>query len=161
MSWNIGSIAKERREKADELYKNANRDDLLTRIVQLETALYPFAYVFGALDDRPTKGMMATSDLFAMTNGHGQMLQYRDGNSHPIEQPAADQLHSTEYYKHESLNICSGDPAFNDGLSVFAVHQYEGAAYCSCGDITMADVRRIKALIWPTPARAGHGEDGR
>ena len=146
--WNKESIAKERREKAIVNLAGADHEQLIERIVALETALYPFAYVCGSLNEKAWRGTNATSKLFPMLSDNEKFLVYEDGKSVEGEKIPESKLHEVEYYEADSIYIEDGT-TLDDDFDILSVHQQAPGAYVGCGSITMSDVRAAVALIFP------------
>lgn len=149
-AWNKECIAEKRKELAEETLKDLNRDQLIDRIVALETTLYPFAYVYGSLDSNPWRGSSATSKLFPMFSEKGNFLVYEDSNSKEIKRDdlLESQYHSTDYYTEDSLVILNGTN-LHDDFTLLEVSQQAPGAHISCGSISMGDVRDAAKLLFP------------
>ncbi len=149
-AWNKECIAEKRKELAEETLKDFNRDQLIDRIVALETALYPFAYVYGSLDSNTWRGVSATSKLFPMFSEKGNFLVYKDGASVEIRKDklSESEYHTVDYYTEDSVPITDGTN-LHDDFTLLSVGQEASGAHISCGSISMGDVRDATKLIFP------------
>ncbi len=157
MSWNFESIYAQRSEKFHEKYGDADRGLLVRMILELETALYPFAVTLGSLDEKSWRGTHATSNLFPTTNEAGEAYIYSVDGDHKhelsgkrikLETIPEAELHRYEYDERESFTIADGRQ-LDDEFTVFSVHQQAPGAYVGCGSVHMEDIRRAVKLIFP------------
>lgn len=148
--WNKETISKERRKLAEASLKNLSRDQLIDRIVALETTLYPFAYVYGALDTKAWRGSSATSKLFPMFSEKGNFLVYKDGASVEIRKDklSESEYHAVDYYTEDSVPIMDGTN-LHDDFTLLSVGQDAPGTHISCGSISMKDVRDATKLLFP------------
>lgn len=163
MPWSHESIKQERRQRSHATYAGWSREQLLERILELESGLYPFAYTLGGLGDTGMSTTM-TSKLFpAWSKDPDKPLQAvrpatltKPPRLECVEIPLESKLHELEYEEMESLALDDGS-TLDDAFQVLAVHQYVRGGYVSCGTLDMADIRRAQKLLWPerTAARAG------
>lgn len=161
-SWNLEKIRAGRRKVANESLKDATREQLIERLVEVETSLYTLAYSLSELDIAPAHRCNAwmTSNLFPAFDESDKPLiidrqaeprvEYRD-------LPPAEKWHETEFGHAESLSIYDGSK-LSDDFEILRVHQNAPGAYIGCGNISMGDVRRAAKLLWPVPAPVPTGE---
>lgn len=145
-NWNRDSIREERRKSI--LEKNYSPEEMIERMVELETALYPFVYVLGALNQESWRGTHATSHLFPMLTESGKMQNYTDGKIVEIDIPTEESLHEVEAFEEDSIIINDGRK-LNDMFEIMATHQQAPGAYIGCGSIVMGDVRHAIDLLYP------------
>ena len=148
--WNKEKIAKQRRELTEESLKGFSKDQLIDRIIALEIALYPFAYVYGSLDAKPWRGSATSSKLFPMLSEKGNFLVYKDSDSEEIEKDKLleSEYHNTDYYTEDSLIIMDGT-SLHDDFMLLEVSQSAPGAHINCGSISMRDVRDATKLLFP------------
>jgi hypothetical protein len=165
MSWNHEGIAAKRRNLLREEFGEDVVDSpdvkiaqLINYIVELETALYPFAYVCGSLNEKSWRGTHATSKLFPSLDDNGNFMIYQpaaeDGSSEStmlsVKTIPEDRFHKEDYEEEESITINDGT-LLHDDFEILAVHQQAPGAYVGCGNITMRDVRYAINVMWPKP----------
>ena len=146
--WNKEKIANSQRDANASWVSSADRNSLIERIIALETALYPFAYVFGSLDSKSWRGTTATSKLFPLYSEGDKLLVYRDGKSVEIDTPSEEEWHKISFYESDSLTIEDGSK-IHSNFELFSVHQQAPGAYVGCGAISMGDVRDAVEVLRP------------
>jgi hypothetical protein len=164
--WNRDSIAADRRKQVEEQFAEASREELIDRIIALETEMYPFAYVLGSLNEASWRGTDASSKLFPSLSDDGKFQAYQSKEDSPndkggtitLEAIAEDKLHEVDYYTEESLRIVNGEQ-LDDMFEIIGVHEQAPGAYVGCGSITMGDVRSLRRVLYgkteekkPSPA---------
>lgn len=151
-SWNLDKIRAGRRTFAEKHLKEATRDQLLERLVEVETSLYTMTYSLSELDIMPGHRCNAwmSSNMFACTDDDGKVLTIEDAEPRVEyrETPAPEKWHETEFSSADSLSIKDGSK-IHDDFEILAVHQNAPCAYIGCGNISMGDVRRAVKLLWP------------
>lgn len=162
MSWDHESIRRERRSRSHAAYAGWSREQLLERILDLETCLYPFALTLGSLAD---DGMdtSVTSQLFPSWSPDPnkplrvrvEATTFQPFRLVEAEIPEESQLHATDYVEAESFTLDNGS-SLHDDFQVLAVHQQVPGAYVSQGSVSMGDVRKAVKCLWPERSkRAG------
>ena len=146
--WNRESIEQQQRERLSQL-GDLSKEDLIERIIALEVSLYPFVYAMGSLTEKISGTTTATSGLFPE---RGESKDIRVWNQdllkfEEIDTPAYSQIHDVDYQKADSLEITDGT-IFHDLFSILSVNQDFSVCSCSCGDITMGDVRHARKILY-------------
>lgn len=144
--WDRESIRKGRLEKIKDL--NLTPDQMLERLADLETALYPFVYVLGAIDNKSWRGTNVSSKLFPMMSEDNKFSVYKDGEVISVDKLTEAELHTTDYFEEDSIIIEDGTQ-LNDTFTLMATHQQAPGAYVGCGSIVMGDVRYAVNLLYP------------
>lgn len=152
-SWNLDKIRAGRREFAEKHLANATREELLERLVEVETSLYTMTYSLSELDvlPGPRRNAWITSNLFPCWDDAGDkalIITKEEPRVEYREVPPTEQWHETEFDSAESLSIKDGSK-IHDDFEILSVHQNAIAAYIGCGNISMGDVRRAAKLLWP------------
>jgi len=151
MGWKYKEIEDGRRAKALEKYATATHDELIERIVALETTLEPLLFVLGSLDmpPGPRESVYASSKLFPLLSNDDHFLVHKPGenggSSEELKIPD-DQLHKFEYYTQDSLSFKDGTK-LDDTFEVISVHQSVMCGYMYCGSITMGDIRKAVGVL--------------
>lgn len=145
--WNRESIRSERKAKLDAL--NLTKEQLIERVLDLETALYPFTYTLGSINNESWRGTNVTSKLFPMLGDDNEYLVFEPGGgTKHIKAIPESELHITDYYEHDSIYIKNGSN-LDDLFDVLSVHQQAPGAYIGCGSVTMGDVRYAVGIMYP------------
>lgn len=152
-AWNLDKIRAGRREFAEKRFKEFTREQLLERLVEVETSLYVMTYTLNELDILPALRGDAwmTSNLFPVMDDDGKVLTIEDSEPRVEyrELPPPEKWHETEFCHADSLSIQDGSK-LSDEFEILSVHQNAPAAYIGCGNIEMGDVRRAAKLLWPS-----------
>lgn len=139
--------SKVRLEYVDEMsLEGATREQLVTMILDLCTALHPFATTLSAIGDNDYRGTIVTSKLFPHYRGKETFLIF-DGSKF-IEQdkiPEAE-LHDVEYEERESITITKGED-LSDLFVIMNTTQQLAGASINRGDISMGDVRYALCIL--------------
>lgn len=153
-NWNYDSIKEERAKKVVEKFGEASKEQLLERLIELETAIFPFKYTLTAItnadDDTGRYGVYATSKLFAFEpddQPYRFMKHSGEIGKGSVYLDVEDKdLHLHDYYEEESITIYQGDK-LDDSVEILAVHSSGAGCYIGCGHITVGDVRRLEDTI--------------
>lgn len=160
MAWNIDSISAERRGILLKRFPDA-ATHVIDHMVELEAALYPFAYTLGCLDGGFRRGTTASSMLFPFETEGGLGLYYdkEKGSVAERELPPLSEMYREpgQWSLADSPTIMPGE-RLDDSLEVMAVHGHEFAASVGCGSIEMRDVRRAHALLFGAKQRDGDAQ---
>lgn len=154
MSWKIGDIFAQRKEKAAARFKDASHEDLVERIAELEATLWLFAATLSCLDDKAWRGTTATSKLFPETFSSDDskeesqfwVFDHDKRNFVPRAIDAKD-LHAVDYELCDSIEIADGSQ-LSDDFEIIATHQQEPATYVFGGAVWMGDVRRAVDVLF-------------
>ncbi|QIG65915.1 hypothetical protein phiOC_p264 [Ochrobactrum phage vB_OspM_OC] len=150
MSWDYDKIEQITRKRVEDRFSNASNEELLDRLIELETQLYPFDFTFGGLDENPVEGMMATSKLWPYLSENESLQDLvPDENGKLVWKElelTTEQLADNKYHLQDSIYIDNGTK-LGDEFEVFALHQYYTACYCFGGSITMGDIRRMNKVV--------------
>lgn len=142
--WNRTSIREERKKKLEVL--SLSREQLIERVLELETALYPFVYVLGSLNDKSWRGTMANSKLFPFKSEDDCFQVYKEGKTEDYKKLSESDLHDIDYFEEDSIIIEDGSQ-LNDLFSILEVNQQAPGASVGCGSIVMGDVRYAKQIF--------------
>lgn len=151
--WNTEQIAAERRKRAEEVFANASREELVNRIVALETSLYKMTYSLSELDIDPSPRGSAwmASKLFPhrwLANGDAEFSVYdRDKKEFVAVDVKPETMHEIGYALDDSVEINDGTK-LPDGFEILSVHQSVSCASIYGGAIFMGDVREAAKLLW-------------
>lgn len=155
-SWNLVKIRADRRKIAETAFKDASREQIIDRLVEVEASLYTMTYSLSELDIAPGPRCNAwmTSNMFPCMDDADKVLTIEKDEPRVEyrETPPTEKWHETEFSSADSLSIKDGSK-IHDDFKILAVHQNAVAAYIGCGNISMGDVRHAARLLWaPQPA---------
>jgi hypothetical protein len=148
MGWNYRTIEHTRREAVAARFAAASRDELLARIVALETALYPYWTALSPVLDKSWCGTSATSKLFPLRPDDTDKFYVFNKDTKEIEAVDIDEdkLTDTEYCLDDSIHISDGSK-FGDNFTLLSFHQQAPGAYVGNGSIDIADVKRAGQIL--------------
>lgn len=151
MSWDIEKITRER-AIAGESLKGATMEQVLSRLAEVEAALYALTAPLSSLDIAPGPrcSAYATSKLFpsvfdGIKEDHYPVYDHEKHDFVSTDIPD-EKLHEISYSMADSISIVDGSK-LHDDFSIIHVHQSGMCSYTSCGGIQMRDVRRAAALL--------------
>lgn len=149
-TWNHEKLRNKRIEKAaaDKLI-DLSKEELIKKIIDLETALYPFAYTLGSIDANPPRGLTITSNLFAELdeNRHHQIWDDEKKQFVSVKDLPEKDRHKHEYVEAEAAVNKGAD--LDDSFSIIYVQQEFYGGCAMCGTINMSDIRIAKNLLFP------------
>lgn len=155
--WKTEQIAAERRKRADVAFANATREDLLARIVALETSLYKLTYSLNDLDVEPGPRNSAFMQSKFFPHRYldkaekEEFCTFDAATSQFVGAQVSDEtMHRVDYALDESVDVRDGSK-LSDDLEILSVHQNATAASIYCGAIYMGDVREAAKLLWGKP----------
>lgn len=155
--WNTAQIAAERRQKAEVSLADATREELLNRIVALETSLYKLTYSLSDLDvdPGPRSSAFMTSKFFPhryLDKDEKEEFCTFDPATRQFvgAQVSTETMQQVDYALADSVDVRDGSK-LSDDLEILNVHQSATAASIWCGAIYMGDVREAAKLLWGKP----------
>ncbi|MDX0127381.1 hypothetical protein GOC15_22665 [Sinorhizobium meliloti] len=145
MGWKYADIAIERGAKAGERFKDASREELLQRIVDLETQLYPLYVALSPITEKSWRGTGVSSMLFPLRpeEHDDKFFVYNsETKKSDIVDIAEKDLHSAGYYTEDGLTIKDG-ANLHDDFEIISFHQSAPACYVGNGSVFVGDIRRL------------------
>lgn len=152
--WKTDEIAAERRKKAEATFIGATREQLIDRIVALETSLYKMTYSLSELDIEPEP--RASAWMYSKLFPHryldkAQNAEFcvfdRETKQFVEAHVTPENLHEASYELAESVEIRDGSK-LPDDFEILSVHQSAMCASIYGGAICMGDVREAARLLW-------------
>jgi hypothetical protein len=159
--WKSDEIAAERRKRAEAELASATREQLLDRIVALETSLYKMTYSLNELDIEPEPRASAwmSSKLFPHRWLADQNAEFsvfdKDTRKFVAATVTPENMHEIDYELDESVEIRDGSK-LPDDFQILSVNQSAMCASIYGGAICMGDVREAARLLWgksPSPSQ--------
>jgi len=154
MGWDYAKIRDRWQKEAETTLAGLSREELIAKVVDLQTALEPFVTTLGSLDDKldwPRAGMNVSSKLFPMLDADGRswlVFNSEKRASDTINPLLPEDLHKVEYYTEDSLSFDKDQGGkLHDDFEIIGVHQQALASYIFCGQITMKDVRHAASAL--------------
>lgn len=146
MSWDYEDIAKAITPRISARYGEASKEELLARIVELESQLYPFNHCLSSLLDKSWRGTNVRSKLFPLLASDYSFQAYdtKTGKTETFKLSESDYC-SVSYYLEESLVIEDGSQ-LPDDFNVMSFHQEAPGAAIYRGQISISDVRLLNAV---------------
>ncbi|RUV07947.1 hypothetical protein EOA79_02335 [Mesorhizobium sp. M1A.F.Ca.IN.020.03.2.1] len=152
--WKSEEIAAERRKRAETMLGAATREQLIDRIVALETSLYKMTYSLNELDvdAGPRCSAWMVSKMFPHRfldrEQNAEFCVYDKEKGHFVGvMVKTDTMHEVDYVLDDSVQIDDGSK-LPDDFEILSVHQSAIAASIYGGSIFMGDVREAAKLLW-------------
>lgn len=151
--WKSEQIAEERRKRAESLLADATREQLLDRIVKLETSLFKLTYSLNELDieSSPRGSAFMVSKLFPhrwLADDNAEFSVFdSDKKKFVAAEVTAETMHEVSYELDDGVEIRDGSK-LPDCFEILSVHQSAMCASIYGGAIFMGDVREAARLLW-------------
>lgn len=149
MGWNIEKIKEARKVHIEQKYGNLSKEELLEALLELESSVYPVAYVLKGLLGKTPIGTWVYSKLFPFQTENDDVLISNDKETREVKFHSLDEseLHQIEYSLIESIDIKDGTRLHDDFMILDVTQEYFGGA-TNCGTITIGDIRRLDRILF-------------
>ena len=124
------------------------REQLIDRILDLETALYPFTRVLSVISGPIENDPIASSKLFPERTEEGFLYTYNQAGEPATEYKGIpnEKLHDIEYETTTGI-VFSNNGLLDDKFPIIHFHQSYEIASMFSGDICVGDVRHAQYLM--------------
>lgn len=156
MSWNYESIKNTKTKEVLEKYADATKEEILARLIEVETALYPYYVALSPITEKSWRGTTCSSKLFPLrdedsSNGNLFYTFNPETRKSDLISLTESQYADAEYYIEDGLSIDDGTK-LGDKFEIVAFHQQAPGAYVGNGSVSVGDVRHTIEVMRPKNA---------